>query len=1435
MADSQLKQCQWNMRSSQYLGEISALCFLHLPSHLSSFPFLLAGTGSQVLLYDLESSMMIKSFQVFEGIRVHGLICSLLDNTTLGCKVVVCGEKRSEFCVDLCLLHSLPRFTHWVLDALFLKDHCLAIGCSDNSVHVWDMLKSSLVLQVPSPDRCLLYSMRLWGDNLEALRIASGTIYNEIMVWKVICQHDSPTSTSSVKGCMNLSSSNSNFAKCYDQQYKAVHICRLVGHEGSIFRIVWSSNGVKLVSVSDDRSARIWTIHDHDDRREIVGPVLFGHSARIWDCCISDHLIVTAGEDCTCRVWGLDGKQLWVIKEHIGRGIWRCLYDPNSSLLVTAGFDSAIKVHRLHTSVCKTLDLEGDADSEDIIEGAQISITCIPNSMEHAGLMDSKSEYVRSLYFKCEDTIYVATNHGYLYHALLSETGDVKWTELVRVNGEVPIVCMDLLSASLSRNHCGIVDWVAVGDGKGNMTVVGITGNPSSPKVAFAFAWPAGAERQLLGTYWWTNLDKKKFKSQCGNNCRVQAPKSDITHDNMIGKEVTGSFAALSDAEAVNLLLIIWHCQLRDIFGIMLYFEDVEDFEISSFLLTRYCFTTDPRGVLKLWRLYDPSISVCQDSQRISLIAEFPSSFGIRIMCLDASFEEEVLVCGDLRGNLILFPLSKDLLLCTAATSGVKISPLSYFKGAHGISTVSNISVSRLRHGQVEIQTTGADGCICYLEYDKDQESFEFIGMKQLKELSLIESVSADFKSADDLANRNYAAGFASTDFIIWNLLTEAKVLQIPCGGWRRPHSYYLGDVPEMRNCFAYVKDEIIYIHRHWLPGGCKTKFPRNLHLQFHGREMHSLRFVSENSQVQGNEEENLVDKSSWIATGCEDGTVRLTRFAPEMENWSASKLLGEHVGGSAVRSICFVSKTHIIPSDVSSTPGLEKGQNDTSDGKQNPCLLVSVGAKRVLTTWLLRNRSLDEEEEIYPEQKLNRCETGCKPTVKQCSSMSFRWLSTNMPIRSPSMEGREKTMRATNKISSLDSDAKTGSTLIEKEGTKSKTCLVNKYEDDWRYLAVTAFLVKCAGSRLTVCFVVVACSDATLTLQALVLPHRLWFDVAILASMPSPVLALQHAVVPFCNLTQISSTYLVITGATDGSIAFWDITESVETFVQRVSSLNIEKFIDCQKRPRTGRGSQGGRQWRSLNSSMSKRRLGGDSVTRKAGDVDNSDSNITPDTSSELNDLQKRSKNCSQAEHDTLLEPETSRTDSLTEICEIQPIHVMNNVHQSGVNCLHVSGDFQGSENCYLLNIVSGGDDQAVHCLQLKLTLSSTELDAKVVTSETIRSTIQSESIENIADWDLKLNAFSYQQSVPHRPCTNSKLLFNEGIWTDGTWVFSTGLDQRIRCWLVGEHGELTEHALLIISVPEPEALDARACGRNHYQIAVSGRGMQMVEFFLP
>lgn len=118
----------------------------------------------------------------------------------------------------------------------------------------------------------------------------------------------------------------------------------------------------------------------------------------------------------------------------------------------------------------------------------------------------SKSEYVRCLHFTREDSLYVATNHGYLYHAKLSSTSNVKWTKLVQVSEGVPIICMDLLSNNVPEDPCGIDDWVALGDGKGNMTVVGVLGDVSAPEMGFTFTWSAGIERQLLGTYWCRSL-----------------------------------------------------------------------------------------------------------------------------------------------------------------------------------------------------------------------------------------------------------------------------------------------------------------------------------------------------------------------------------------------------------------------------------------------------------------------------------------------------------------------------------------------------------------------------------------------------------------------------------------------------------------------------------------------------------------------------------------------------------------------------------------------------------------------------------------------------------------------------------------------------------------------------------------------------------------
>ena len=206
---------------------------------------------------------------------------------------------------------------------------------------------------------------------------------------------------------------------------------------------------------------------------------------------------------------------------------------------------------------------------------------------------------------------------------------------------------------------------------------------------------------------------------------------------------------------------------------------------------------------------------------------------------------------------------------------------------------------------------------------------------------------------------------------------------------------------------------------------------------------------------------------------------------------------------------------------------------------------------------------------------------------------------------------------------------------------------------------------------------------------------------------------------------------YIVISGATDGSIAFWDLTGSIEAFMRRVSTLPVEKFIDCQKRPRTGRGSQGGRWWRSLSSGLSKRRAASGSVTPKAGDGKNHNmlNHVANGTELLKNDSESSAAACSQAT--TSLQLEVYTDDSSSEICEIRPLHVLNNVHQSGVNCLHVSDiqDCQSSPGGFLFNIISGGDDHALYYLRFELSPLATVTDNKIMTPEVRNSISEPES----------------------------------------------------------------------------------------------------------
>lgn len=164
------------------------------------------------------------------------------------------------------------------------------------------------------------------------------------------------------------------------------------------------------------------------------------------------------------------------------------------------------------------------------------------------------------------------------------------------------------------------------------------------------------------------------------------------------------------------------------------------------------------------------------------------------------------------------------------------------------------------------------------------------------------------------------------------------------------------------------------------------------------------------------------------------------------------------------MRFICYISKVHLISSDGTIMPDVKDIQEYASNYKENPILLISAGAKRVLTSWLQKHRKLEKME------RTNACLQHGKVRYEPSelsSSVSFKWLSTDMPTKNSSSHRNSYSKRKdeANTASSINPDAES-KLLQEKEELRLRSFPIEKYEDDWRYLAVTGFLVRQFNSR---------------------------------------------------------------------------------------------------------------------------------------------------------------------------------------------------------------------------------------------------------------------------------------------------------------------------------------------------------------------------------
>lgn len=160
------------------------------------------------------------------------------------------------------------------------------------------------------------------------------------------------------------------------------------------------------------------------------------------------------------------------------------------------------------------------------------------------------------------------------------------------------------------------------------------------------------------------------------------------------------------------------------------------------------------------------------------------------------------------------------------------------------------------------------------------------------------------------------------------------------------------------------------------------------------------------------------------------------------------------------MRSLCFVSKVHSAEHIVVEATNGTCGTNNFLENSDNPCLLISVGAKRVLTSWLLRKR-----QKFMGNASVDGLENNNgshKYSPEHSSSISFKWLSSDMPVKC--VRTQKKTQNSENLVGPLEEVPDSNS--VSSSNDKELKPLCYALDNDWRYLAVTAFLVNVAKSR---------------------------------------------------------------------------------------------------------------------------------------------------------------------------------------------------------------------------------------------------------------------------------------------------------------------------------------------------------------------------------
>lgn len=280
------------------------------------------GVGNELRVFDESNFTCLDVIEAFPQDAIHGIVNGQD-------KILVYGGRTfgiftfEESKIKRLFYHS---FTDWIIAADFYSptdETNISILFAHNNLYFFNYLTKEYK-NIWCEEKCILYGGCLSRENSNELVLLSGTVFQEILLWKVNNEED------------------------YKSDVPVLH--RLKGHNGVIFSVTYDPIQQLITSTSDDRTIRLWKISSKSKESQIdladadvdIVTTMFGHTARVWKSMIVKNHVISIGEDSLICIWSLDGQLCNKIIAHGGATIWSIDVSQDETTIFTGGADGAV-------------------------------------------------------------------------------------------------------------------------------------------------------------------------------------------------------------------------------------------------------------------------------------------------------------------------------------------------------------------------------------------------------------------------------------------------------------------------------------------------------------------------------------------------------------------------------------------------------------------------------------------------------------------------------------------------------------------------------------------------------------------------------------------------------------------------------------------------------------------------------------------------------------------------------------------------------------------------------------------------------------------------------------------------------------------------------------------------------------------------------------